>query len=105
MKEYLVISKVDPDVFENALNKAAKEGFTIEQFKPVCTASGVVFHIAIMSRDQEVQAQKQRVKDFLDSYGNYVEKAITGDLTDEELEELNEEVLGRIKSIYGDYDK
>lgn len=105
MKEYRVISKVDPDTFELCLNKAAQEGFTVEQFRPVCTASGVVFHIAIMSRDQEAQAQKQKVKDFLGSWGDYVEKAITGDLTDEELEELNEEVLGRIKSIYGDYDK
>ena len=100
MKEYRVISKVDPDVFENALNKAVKEGFEIERFKPVGTASGVVFHIALMVRDQEAQEQKQKVKDFLSSYGDYVEKAITGDLTDEELEELNEEVLGRIKNLY-----
>lgn len=50
MKEYRVISKVDPDTFELALNKAAKEGFVIEQFRPVCTAHGVVFHIAILSR-------------------------------------------------------
>ena len=42
MKEYRVISKVDPDTFELCLNKAAQEGFTVEQFKPVCTASGVV---------------------------------------------------------------
>ena len=45
----------------------------------------------------EAQEQKQKVKDFLSSYGDYVEKAITGDLTDEE---LNEEVLGRIKNLY-----
>ena len=106
MKQYKILegSEDTLETLENEMNKLAEEGYSLEQFTSTCSERGYNYYTAVMSIDKEAQAQKQRVKDFLDSYGNYVEKAIEGELTDEELEELNEEVLGRIKKMYGKID-
>ena len=103
MKEYRILHDYAGKELEKEVNELAAQGFVID--KVLQQSDNGTYICIIMVRDQEVQTQKQKVKDLLSSYGNYFEKAITGDLTDEELEELNDEVLGRIKSVYGDYDK
>lgn len=97
MKEYRVINEINPVAFENALNKAVQEGFELECFKPVGTGGGGMFHIALMVKDEEVQEQKEKVKNFLGSYQNLLEKAFNDELTDEDLEELNDETFEFLK--------